>query len=101
MILFFDLINGANVGVVQSGSRPRLALKAAEHMWVPGDFIGQKFERHKPAQLDILGLVNHTHSATAQLLDDAVMGNGLADEGTGVLWRVFKTPSLVRFVNSR
>jgi hypothetical protein len=32
-------------------------------------------------QLYILGFVNHTHPATAQLLDDAVVRNGLPDHG--------------------
>jgi len=31
----------------------------------------------------MLGLVHHTHSPAAQLLDDAVMGDGLADEFGG------------------
>ena len=31
----------------------------------------------------VLGLVNHTHPAAAELLDDAVMRNGLTDHGFG------------------
>jgi hypothetical protein len=31
-----------------------------------------------PAKLQVFGLVNHTHSATAQLLDDAVVRDGLS-----------------------
>jgi hypothetical protein len=34
----------------------------------------------KPTELDILGLVNHTHPPAAQLLNDSVVGNGLADQ---------------------
>ena len=35
-------------------------------------------------QARILGLIHHTHPAATQLLDDAVMGDGLSDEGVGV-----------------
>jgi len=40
----------------------------------------QELEGHKPAEFDILSLVHHTHSATADLLYDAVMRYGFADE---------------------
>jgi hypothetical protein len=33
-----------------------------------------------PARLQTFGLVNHTHSATAQLLDDAAVRDALADQ---------------------
>ena len=36
----------------------------------------------------VLRLVNHAHSAAAKLLDDAVVGEGLADQGVSGLWRV-------------
>ena len=36
----------------------------------------------------VLGFVNHAHAAAAELLDDAVVGEGLADQGIGALWRV-------------
>jgi len=34
-------------------------------------------------QSHVLRLVNHTHPAAAELLDDAVMRNGLTDHGSG------------------
>ena len=34
-----------------------------------------------PTQFEVLGLVNHTHPAAAELLDDAVMRDGLTDHG--------------------
>ena len=33
-----------------------------------------------PAKLQAFGLRNHTHSATAQLLDDAVVRDALAEQ---------------------
>ena len=40
----------------------------------------QEFQRDEATKLGVLSLVNHTHAATAQLLDDAVVGDGLTDE---------------------
>src|SRR5713226_8553860 len=36
-------------------------------------------------QLYVLGLVDHTHTAAAEFLDDAVVRNGLADHWTRIL----------------
>ena len=36
-------------------------------------------ERQIGAEFSVLGLVDHTHPAAAQLLDDAVVRDGLAD----------------------
>lgn len=83
MLLHF--INRANVGVVQGGSGPCLPLKTAERPRVLSDFIRQKLESHEAVKADVLGLVNHAHSAMAQLFEDAIMGDGLAGEGTGRL----------------
>src|SRR5712691_13529715 len=43
--------------------------------------IRQELQGDKAAQFDILSLVNHTHPATAELLDDAVVRDGLPDHG--------------------
>ena len=80
-VLLANVVNGADVGMVQRRSRLRLALKAAERLGIPGHFIGQKLERDKAVQARVFGFVNHTHPAAAQLVDNAVMRNGLADHG--------------------
>jgi hypothetical protein len=41
---------------------------------------GKEFESHKAAKIGILGLIHHTHPAAAELLNDAVMRYGLADQ---------------------
>src|SRR4051794_11566358 len=71
-----DFINGANIGMVKSGGCLCLTLKAGKRLWVFGHVIWQELKGHKPVELDVLGLVNHTHPASAQLLDNSVMGNG-------------------------
>ena len=80
VIMFLNLINRTDIGVIQRGCRARFALKPAKRVGITDDFIRQKFKRHEAAQTDVLGLVNHSHSARAQLLDDAVMRDGLPDK---------------------
>jgi hypothetical protein len=75
-----DVVDRADVGVIQCGCGLGCALKAGQCLRVPGDIIGQELQGHKTMEPGILGLVNHTHPATTQFLDDAVVRDGLADE---------------------
>src|SRR5262249_16315115 len=74
-----------NVGVVQRGGGLCLTLEAGQSLSVLGYFIRQKFQGDEAMQLHILGLVHDTHSTAAELLDDAVMRNGLADHSAEML----------------
>ena len=65
--------------MIQGGRGPRFPAESFQYRWVLGDQLGQKLERHQPAQLGVLSLVNHTHPAAAQFLDDAVVRDGMAD----------------------
>ena len=78
-VLVINLVDGADVGMIQGRSSFGFALEAAESLLIFGHFIGQELEGHKATEFDILGLVDHTHPAAAQFLDDAVVRNGLAD----------------------
>ena len=81
-VLTFALVNledHADVGVVQCRCRLGFALEAAESVRIFSNFIRQELERDKATKFDILGLVYHTHPATAELLDDAIVRDGLAD----------------------
>ena len=66
-----DLVNfvdRADVRVVQSGRSLGLALEAAERLRVVGDFVGKKLQGDVATELEVLGLVHHTHPAAADLL---------------------------------
>jgi hypothetical protein len=41
--------------------------------------VRQEFQGYKSAELGVLGLVHNAHAAATQLLDDAVVRDGLAD----------------------
>ena len=74
-----DFVDRANIGMVEGGRRARLPSKALQSLWVFCYVFGQKLQCDKSTKLCVLSLVNDAHPAAAQLLDDAVVRDGLAD----------------------
>src|SRR5580658_6150030 len=77
--VFANLVNGADVRMVQRRSSLRLALETFQGLMVFGDIVGQEFESDKTMEACVLGFVDHTHPTTAELLDNPVVRDGLAD----------------------
>src|SRR5271156_2665199 len=71
-ILFADVIDGADVGVIERGCGAGFAAKAFQSLTVPGQVFGKKLERNKAAQASVLRPVHHAHSTTTKLLHNAV-----------------------------
>src|SRR5438445_13793956 len=65
-IVLSDFINHTDAGMIQRGCGSHLALKALQRLRIAGQFLGQKLQRDMAAQLGVLGLVHHAHSAAAQ-----------------------------------
>ncbi len=80
-MLVVNFVDGADVGMIQRGGGLRLALETGQGLRILGNFFRQKFERDEAVQLQVLGLVDDAHPATTELLDDAVVRDGLADHG--------------------
>ena len=76
---FADLVDRADVGMVQRRRGPSFAAEAGQRLRVSGNVFGQELERDEAAKLGVFGLVDHTHPAAAELFDDAVVRDGLAD----------------------
>jgi hypothetical protein len=55
-------------------------LETGEGLRVASNLLRQKLEGDETVEPRVLSLVNHAHPTTAQLLDDAVVRDGLADE---------------------
>ena len=77
---FADVIDGTNVGMIQSRGGLRFALKARQHLGISGHLVGQEFQGHKAVQSRVLCLVHHSHAAAAQPFQNAVVRDGLPDE---------------------
>jgi hypothetical protein len=76
-----DVVDRADVGVVEGRGRAGLALEALEGLVAREQPLRQKLERHPTAETGVLGLVDDAHPAAAQLLEDAVVRDRLADHG--------------------
>ncbi len=79
-VVLVDVVNRADVRVVERTGGAGLALEALESRMVGGDVVGQEFQRDGAAELGVLGLVNDAHPAAAEPFGNAVMGYGFTDE---------------------
>src|SRR5580658_2020322 len=78
-ILLPDLVDGADIGMIECRGRLRLPLEPRQGLSVFDDVSGQKLQSDKSAEGYVLGLVDDTHAATTKLFDDPVVRDGLAD----------------------
>ncbi len=74
-----NLMDGADVGMVQGRSGPGFAAKALQRLGIVGHFVGQKLQSHEAAKHEVFGLVHHAHAPAAQLFQDAIVRDGLTD----------------------
>ena len=77
--MFPNLINGADVGMVQRRGGLCFPLKTAERLGIFGDLIRQELQGREAVQANVLGLIHHAHATAAQLAQDAVVGDRLVD----------------------
>src|SRR5262249_62397073 len=80
-LVFPNVINGADVGVVECRSSPSLTLEALQGLFVSGEFLRQELQGNLAAEPGVFGLVHDTHATATQLLQDAVVRDDLADHG--------------------
>ena len=68
-----DVVDGADVGMVQGRSGTGLAAKALDGLSILGGFFGEEFKGETAAEACVFGLVDDTHTAAAKFLDDAIV----------------------------
>src|SRR5215472_12716265 len=71
--------------MIQYGSSLGLALKTGDRLRVMGHVFGQELERDQAAELQVLSFVHDAHAAAAQLLEDPVVRNAVADHWGKIL----------------
>ena len=79
-VLLPDLMDGADIGMVESRGGLCFPLKAGQGLGVLRDVIGQELQGDKAVQGYIFGLVNDAHPTAAQLFNNAVVRDGLSDQ---------------------
>ena len=85
-----DLVDRADVRVIQGRGGPGLALEALQRRRVFLQLSGQKLQSHVPAEVEVLGLVHHAHATAAELVQDAVVGDGFARHQPGSSKLIFR-----------
>jgi hypothetical protein len=75
-----DFVNGADIGMVESGSGTGFATETFQRLWVLRYIVGEKFKRDKATERGVLGLVDDAHASAAEFLDDAVMRDDLVGQ---------------------
>ena len=73
---FADVVNGADVRVIEGGSGAGFAAEAFDGLRITGDVVGEKFQGDVAAEAVVFGFVDDAHSAATQFFQDGVVGNG-------------------------
>ncbi len=79
-----DLVDGADVGMVDLRSGPCLAQEPPLLLLGGAALAGEELQRHQAAELQVAGLVDHAHAAAAEALQDLIVRDGAADHGGGL-----------------
>ena len=78
-LVLADLVNRADVRVIQRGSGSRLAREAIERSARERQDIGQELERDVAAKLRVGGAIDHAHPAASELFEDLIVRDAFAD----------------------
>jgi hypothetical protein len=84
ILMTADFIDGADVGVVQGGGGAGFPAEPLQGLRVLGNIVRKEFQSDEAAKIVVFGFVDHTHPA-AELFDDAVVRDGLADHWAEIL----------------
>ena len=79
-VLLADVVDRADVRMVERRCGPGFALKAAQGLGITRQIFGDELERNGTVKPRIFGFVHHAHPAAAELLDDAVVRERLTDQ---------------------
>ena len=78
-LVFIDVVNCADVGMVECGSGLRFTLESFQGLSVFRKSFRQEFQGDSALELGVLGPVDDAHAAATQLLQDAIVRNGLTN----------------------
>src|SRR5229473_3561613 len=78
-VLIADIMDGADIGMIQCRGCLRLPLEPSERLGVACDVFGEELQRDETMEAGILGFIDDSHTAAAELFNYAIMQDGLAN----------------------
>ncbi len=87
--LFFvlaEIVDRADVRVVQRGSGAGLTLESFDRGRIVRQFRGEELQRDMSSEAQILGSIDDAHAAAADLFDHAIVRDGSADHRLTPRW---------------
>ena len=78
-VLLADVINSADIRMAECRCGSRLAAKSLQRLAILRHIFRQKLECDEAAEARVFRLVNDSHAAAAELLNNAVVGYNLAN----------------------
>ena len=79
------VVDRADSRMIQSGSCMRFATKTFQCHGILRHILGQEFQRHRTLQPRVVRLINHTHPAGTEFLQNAIVRNGSVNHERAVL----------------
>ena len=76
-----NVVNRADVGMIERGCSAGLAAESLDGLRVLGNVVRKEFQSDTAAEARVFCFVDHAHSSSAQLFQDAVVSNGAAFDG--------------------
>ena len=77
--VFANLINGADIRMIQRRSGARFALKALQRLRIFSEHIGQEFQCDPPAKAKVFGSIHLAHSSSPESAQNAIVRDRFAD----------------------
>jgi len=70
--VFVDVVDNTDVRMIQGRSRLSFSLEPLQRLAVPGQRFWEELQGNRALEPGVLGLVDHPHTALAQLFDDLI-----------------------------
>jgi hypothetical protein len=67
-----DIVDGADIGMVERRGRPRFPLETFQRLRRRGDAVRQHFDGHHPVEPSVPGSIHFAHAAGPERADDFV-----------------------------
>jgi hypothetical protein len=82
-VSFVDFVDGADGGVIQRRSCPGFPPKTLESLGIAGEVFRQELQPNPSAELEVFRLVHCAHAAAAELPENPVVRQGIANQMVG------------------